>query len=881
MNSSKKICLLLLLLLCVDKSLLAQVVSQKRLIDNESHKSWESLGDYNISNDGNWTWYNRWYGGNVNTLVITSTDRKFKTTVPNAYNALFTEDSKTAIYSQPGDSLTLLNLSTRVKRHILKVNSFKIVSSGKDQLLAFQSGGVLTVLNLNTGKENSFKDVEEYSFNKQGSFLTIKRTNALSLVSLPGYKTRVITQNSGIGNVSFDNTGSRLLFTRKQEDNSTPRDNPARRNSRSVIYYFETGMDSARALVDAKTKGIQTGFTMADVVPQFSSDGKNVFFKLKQIRTAPQKDGDLITDKVDIWNYKDELIRSSRSEERSQQTKMTYTAVMSINGGSVIQIEDLDWEIEKSPGNKFALLKTRTNKDEAYFNSREYPLWKLVSLADGGSKFFIPSSHKPYIVELSPQERFVIWKDTVGYTDDQTEQQRHIYSYEISTGSIRSLTTMKLGPSLGWIDNDEGFVATDIYDLWQIDARGRQLPINLTEGYGKKNNIAFLAAYEQKLYQGSSLQLTALDEDNMCNGFAKVTIGKENSLVLRTLDSCLYSSGQQPIKKAVSADVFLVTKQTASESPNLFVTKDFKSFYKLSDIHPEKEYNWMTSELVNWKMYDGRVGKGILYKPENFDPAKKYPVIFHYYQKRSNELHQFRNPELSVGTLPIAWYVSNGYLVFIPDIINDKPGQITKAVLNSVESAAKYLTGFSWVDAKRLGLQGISFGGYETNILVAHSRLFAAAQPSAGPSDMVSMYGGFAFGRNAANFVERGQFNFGATLWERPDIYIKNSPIFSLDKVTTPVLIQHNVNDGPVVFAQGVEMFSALRRLQKPVWLLQYDGEGHTINDPEAQLDFTIRQQQFFDHYLKGKPAPKWMTEGVAAKDKGIKSGLALDIPGS
>jgi len=176
-----------------------------------------------------------------------------------------------------------------------------------------------------------------------------------------------------------------------------------------------------------------------------------------------------------------------------------------------------------------------------------------------------------------------------------------------------------------------------------------------------------------------------------------------------------------------------------------------------------------------------------------------------------------------------------------------------------------------------MGLQGHSFGGYETNYLITHSCLFAAACETAGVSDLISEYGSDARGTYPMYHAELSQGRIGATPWQRADLYINNSPIFNADKVTTPLLMMHNKGDDVVPFSQGMEFFMALRRLGKRVWLLQYDGSGHVINGNKSALDFTIRVTQFFAHYLKDDPAPTWMTKGIPAALKGIDTGLEPD----
>lgn len=381
------------------------------------------------------------------------------------------------------------------------------------------------------------------------------------------------------------------------------------------------------------------------------------------------------------------------------------------------------------------------------------------------------------------------------------------------------------------------------------------------------------------------IHFLAFDKNNYQNGFWQARIGESKAPVKLTMDDALYSFesivfGPLAPKKAKNANVFLVSRQTASESPNLYITKDLKKFIKLSDIHPEKNYNWLTSELITWKVNDTLTCKGVLYKPENFDPNKKYPVIFNYYELESQELHLFRQPEISLFSIP--WYVSNGYVVFRPDMhFSEK--HTARASTTIAVSAAKHLSQFQWVNMQKLGLQGHSFGGYQTNAIIANTNIFAAAQEGAGVANASSDYNAVGHGKPPFNggsrtfMYEVGQMRLNTTPWESPEIYIENSPVFQAHKIETPLLIMHNKGDGPVSFFQGMEMYNVLARLEKPVWLLQYDDSQHLLDSPESEKDFWKRQSQFFDHYLKDKPAPLWMVEGISDLDKGIISGFELD----
>jgi dipeptidyl aminopeptidase/acylaminoacyl peptidase len=334
------------------------------------------------------------------------------------------------------------------------------------------------------------------------------------------------------------------------------------------------------------------------------------------------------------------------------------------------------------------------------------------------------------------------------------------------------------------------------------------------------------------------------------------------------------------IFKARDANVYLVKRGSVSEEDNWYTTSDFKLFNPISFVCPEKKFNWLTSELHTWISFKGRVLQGVLYKPENFDSERKYPVILHYYDKMSLNLNKYLLPRPMADELNIPWFVSKGYLVFTPDIFYEKgiPGQ---GIYDAVVSAAEYLKHFSWIDSTKMGIQGHSWGGYETNYIVTHTSLFAAAMASSGNSNLISYFGNLNTntGKSLQVLVENGPFRIFTTPWDDPELYLKNSPVLYANKVTTPLLMMNNKEDAIIPFEQGLEFFTALRRLKKKVWMLQYDGEGHSIlqQSKETLREHTIRVTQFFDHFLKETPAPKWIIEGIPAQEKGKIDGLNVE----
>jgi dipeptidyl aminopeptidase/acylaminoacyl peptidase len=316
---------------------------------------------------------------------------------------------------------------------------------------------------------------------------------------------------------------------------------------------------------------------------------------------------------------------------------------------------------------------------------------------------------------------------------------------------------------------------------------------------------------------------------------------------------------------------------SVSAFPDVHFSRDnFATSTKISTTNPQQnEYNWATVELISWKTYDNQQLEGLVYKPENFDPNQKYPLIIYYYELNSDELHAHSVPRPTASIIHPTEYASAGYIVLIPDIryTSGFPG---KSAYNSIMSATDYvLKKYPSIDSTRMGLQGQSWGGYQTAQLITMTNRYKAAMAGAPVSNMISAYGGirWASGVNRQFQYERTQSRIGKTIWEAPELYFENSPLFHLPKVKTPLLIMANDKDGAVPWYQGIELYTGMKRLGKTVWMLNYNGEEHNLQENANRMDLSIRMRQYFDHYLLHKPAPQWMSEGIPAVQKGKMTG--------
>jgi dipeptidyl aminopeptidase/acylaminoacyl peptidase len=311
--------------------------------------------------------------------------------------------------------------------------------------------------------------------------------------------------------------------------------------------------------------------------------------------------------------------------------------------------------------------------------------------------------------------------------------------------------------------------------------------------------------------------------------------------------------------------VLMLTASRFDQFPDLWITNpDFRELKRMSNGDAQRTpFAWGTSELVSFKNTDGVPLKGLLLKPENLDSKKKYPMIVYIYERLTQGLHSFRNPGPGTSINP-TFYVSNGYLVFMPDIVYNV-GYPGPSALKCVPPAIQAVVDKGYVDENAIGIQGHSWGGYQIAYMVTQTNRFKAAAPGALVSNMTSAYSGIRWGTGLARQFqyERGQSRIGGSLWDYPLRFLDNSPLFRADRVQTPLLMIANDEDDAVPWQQGIEFYLALRHLDKEVYMFSYNGEKHGLRRRINQKDYTRRLQEFFDHFLKGAPAPEWMEKGI------------------
>lgn len=902
-----------------------EIIPGKPIIDSAAMNAWPRIGLRAISDDGNYflsVIENQPAGMNKLEVIALhgSWNRQIITT--ERPDAFFSKDNRQLVLKLR-DTLLFWDLGSSSQKK-MRIKSFECPSRRWLSYTLMDNPNKLAIFDLFTGSEQLYENIISYWFDPTGSKLLLLEQwgdgatgKRLRYVEFEKQKEFIIWSTKASAaqvvsnSVKFDKNGSQLAFFFEEKKGN----DSLRIETSKAIWFYKLGMREAVKWMNLDTLDIKRKFVIPHTI-RFSENANWIIFDLKQ---EPLTDIQAIKPlpnavKLSIWSYKDKKLQPEQRRLLEGGETIRSTVAVSTQTGKMIEIveNDQNRQIIDFFSDCVVVMDDLDIPDKG--NRSSQFAYSVVSLSDGLWRPLKKEARSLLNFSNSPDGKWLVFYDL---------KQLAYFSFDTETGDIRNITKNvpanfisdgdgsvfkePVAAVAGWLSNGQGLVLYDAYDIWQIDPAGKRKPVNITNGLGKKLRLklrlvdgAESTMPKDVFSLGESVLITAFSPDNKYNGFYRKKIGEIGDpeklylgpyIFYRTRSQKAHSFGEpgmQPVK-ALTSNVWIVRRQSAIEFPNYYVTEDFKTYKALTNLQPQKKFNWLSAELITWRQLDGTMSQGVLYKPENFDPSKKYPVLFNYYEKSSHRLYEFLEPTFSNDNIDIPWFVSRGYLVFTPDIhysIASQSGKTAgECAYNSVVSAAQYLAKLSYVDPKRMGLQGHSFGGFQTAYIVTHTNLFAAAVEAAGTTDPISSYLTLIpFGASFEHMpkqsgAESGQGRFGATLWQRPDLYIRSSSVLSADKVTTPILIMHNERDGNVPWRQGVEFYMALRRLHKPSWMLQYDNGYHSV-DGEDAVDYTIRMTQFFDHYLKGALPPKWMTEGVPYKLRGIETGFELDTSG-
>ncbi|HYO83344.1 MAG TPA: prolyl oligopeptidase family serine peptidase [Bryobacteraceae bacterium] len=833
---------------------------------------------------------------------------------PPAIRILFTQDSRFILFSTfprkadaesakkakkdaPKNGLAMMNLTTGDAAHrVVDVKSFQVPERG-GSIVAFQKegekvptpaagrpreeyGSELTIRDLAAGTQRSIPDVLEYLTARDGNTLVYavrnkdgKGNGAYWLTPGSTAEAKAIAAGTGkFSKLTFDLKQTRLAFLQ---------------DGKLMLWSPGGGLEEAH-LAD-----LTAGNVISERAPLgFTRDGSRIF--LGTAPRPPEQKTDAASERVaaELWHYRDPFVQPMQKVRAAQERNRSYRAVYHIAAKKLVQLADEAMAgILPSDDGRYAIgiddraYRSMVDYDRLYSDS-----YLIDTMTGSRRKLFEKSEGGVY---WSPDGERVLF-----------HRAGHWHVLTAATGAVVSVTgTLNVSfvneeedrpqqpapyGTAGWTRDSRDVVLYDRYDIWQVAADGSSARL-LTDGVGRKGKM-----------QIRIVRLPGTTDDEEPRGLdpaeplllrAENTETRETGLWLDRLDRVappqrLVSGPRsyRPLAKAHDADVVLLTTSTFHEYPDLMVTDmQFRRVRKVTDANPQHaQLQWGTGELVHYRSADGVPLTGALYKPEGFDPQRRYPLLVYIYEKLSQNVHNFVDPK--PGTSPnISHYVSNGYMVLTPDIVytTGHPGQSAlKCVLPAVDAVVR----LGGVDEKAIGIAGHSWGGYQAAYLVSQTRRFRAAEAGAPVGNMISAYNGIRWGTGVPRQFqyERAQSRIGGSLWDYPLLFVENSPIFHVRSIETPLLMIHNDADDAVPWYQGIELYLSLRRNGKEAYLFNYNGEKHGLRHRINQEDWTARMQAFFDHYLKGAPKPAWMEKGIPYLER--ESGFALpastsDVP--
>jgi dienelactone hydrolase len=782
-------------------------------------------------------------------------------------------------------------------------------------------GTDLVLFNLVTGKKQIIKLAQEYLFSKNGEELFVETTkknksNTKSLGIIYHLGTEVAYKNSqdtlaknfiDIKQMAFADDAKSFAFSITYDTSKNEQldykvvlakiaSEPNQQDNKTQ-YLFKLHKPSIDISNSKYSYRINENSPLS-----FSKSGERLFFGTSPF--LPIKDTSLPEFErvsVDVWNYKDEDLMTVQLKQADARLRRGFTAMY----------DDVKAEATQLGNDNFRIIRTTQEGDGKYFFTESDSGYRVAAQWQGFTykDVFAINTLSGETKKIATKVRASIYPSFTGkylLMYDEEKKQYSCYNAENSTTAVVAKdipyalydeeNDMPDAPNnygiVKWMEQDKAVLIYDKYDVWKVDPTGKEKSTSLTNGRKDKVEYRYVTVDNEEKFvkEGQTLHFNRFNEETKKSDFVIKDIIENKNITRVNVEVDNFSKGLLKAKGSeqyiyqdesykTSSDLFTFSLQAVDVPNNIsrsyFVNSDKTNYFfystKISSLNPQQaNYNWGTAELFKWQAYTGKQTEGIVYKPENFDPKKKYPMIVYFYERNNQTLHNYRSPAPTASALNIPFFVSNGYVVFVPDIwyTTGKPG---KSAYDYIVSGTRALVKQGFVDSTKIGLQGQSWGGYQIAYLITQTNLYKAAWAGAPVANMFSAYGGIRWGSglNRQFQYEHSQSRIGATPWEKPNLYIENSPLFHLPKVKTPLVIMHNDADDAVPWYQGIELFTALRRLSKPVWMLNYNNELHNLMERKNRKDIQIKQQQFFDYMLKDAPPAKWISEGIPAIMKG------------
>ena len=736
-------------------------------------------------------------------------------------------------------------------------------------------GAGLIVRALATGKDTAFGNVSEFAWQdlrKTGRLLAL----AVSTEDKTGNAIQLFDPETGQLKVldSAPATYSGLAWRKQSSDLAVLRSDPNDKFEGSTFIAMAWRSGIAVSYDPNKDSQFPAGMrTVSFRKPSWSDDGKTIFLGVARWNAKPPvaKNDEDEPASVDVWHWRDADVMAKQKNGAKADARRNTLAAWNLETGKLVQLaHTLTESVTPIRNSNMSMVSDWSGYALERSIGRPAADLALVDNSTGARTSLKTKLVEDHYAASSPGGKYLLYLEN-----------DHYWTVNIVTGTAVNLTkeaatsfvnqesdvTVKQKPAFGvagWTQGDTSVILYDKTDLWEFASNGSKAK-RLTDGATDqiRHRYVKLDADEEWVDTTRPMYLSLFGYLTKKSGFSLLQGGREEHLVWgdKSFDRLM---------KAPEAKQFAYLAQAFEESPNVYVgDSSLKSAARVTNTNPDQnKYAWGRAELVEYKNQKGTRLQATLYYPAGYEATKRYPMIVYLYEKLSDNLHHYVAPSerdyYNAGAM-----TQHGYFVLHPDIafVPREPGV---SVVDCVSAAVSKVVGMGVVDSKKVGVVGHSWGGFDTAYLATHTDIFAAAIAGAPITDLVSNYGNHHWSSGIAetDHIETGQQRMEVPLWEDLQAYIRNSAIFNVHNMKTPLLIEVGDADGTVFFHQGVELYNIARRARKNVVLLVYGGEDHGLRKKTNQMDYQNRIFAWFNTYLKGEPAPKWITEGESYQER-------------